>query len=86
MIPCLLNDYFFYLVTTDDVACEFSDVLNWLCGWTDVSEGPYHWAPASTGYTGISTGKVYIKIAREVLARDIVVELLEYIDLLWLNL
>ena len=42
-------------VETTEVDCDFSGA-DWLCGWTDVSEGANHWTPAPTGYTGNQYG------------------------------
>ena len=59
VIVLLLVEYetdYFYSVTTTDVACDFSG-SDWLCGWTDISEGHSHWLPSPAGYTRASEGE-----------------------------
>ena len=53
----VVPETFFVLVLVDsnELSCEFSGV-DWLCGWSDVSEGANHWTLALTGYTGHQDG------------------------------
>ena len=44
-----------FAVTNSGLSCEFSGA-DWLCGWTDISEGYSHWQPLNFGYTQTTDG------------------------------